>query len=100
MKKIDAVSSTSGIVSAILLLLFVGWKGSARLALSSSIGAWLLVTAGFADVPPGRFYSRAVDWLLHRGITAGTAPGRFSPEDVVTRAQMAAFLWRLAGSPV
>jgi hypothetical protein len=56
--------------------------------------------AGFADVPPGRFYSDAVDWLLHRGITTGTTAGRYSPDDSVTRAQMATFLWRLAGQPI
>ncbi len=55
--------------------------------------------AGFVDVPPGRFYSDAVDWLLARGITTGTQPGYFSPDEVVTRGQMATFLWRLAGSP-
>ena len=56
--------------------------------------------AGFTDVPAGQYYSDAVDWLLHRGVTTGTGPNRFSPDDVVTRAQMATFLWRLAGQPV
>ncbi|MFT5202221.1 MAG: hypothetical protein ACI9C1_001607 [Candidatus Aldehydirespiratoraceae bacterium] len=56
--------------------------------------------AGFVDVPSGQYYSDAVDWLLHRGITTGTGPGRYSPNDSVTRAQMATFLWRLAGQPI
>ena len=56
-------------------------------------------SAGFVDVPAGRYYSDAVDWLAHQGITTGTSPGRYSPDDVVTRAQMATFLWRLEGSP-
>ncbi len=56
--------------------------------------------AGFSDVPRGRYYSEAVDWLLAQGITTGTSPGVYSPEDSVTRGQMATFLWRLAGSPV
>jgi len=55
--------------------------------------------AGFADVAGGRFYSKAVDWLLQRGITTGLTSDRFGPEQSVTRAQMATFLWRLAGSP-
>ncbi len=55
--------------------------------------------AGFSDVPAGRFYSDAVDWLFAEGITTGTGPGRFSPDDIVTRGQMATFLWRLEGSP-
>ena len=55
--------------------------------------------AGFSDVRRDRFYANAVDWLFDRGITTGTSPTTFSPDDVVTRAQMATFLWRLAGSP-
>ncbi len=55
------VLPASGVVLAALLalLLFVGWKGSARLALSSSIGAWLLVTAGF--VVAGQVAGRRVE---------------------------------------
>ena len=55
--------------------------------------------AGFADVNRGRYYAEAVDWLYDRGITTGTSSTTFSPEDPVTRGQMATFLWRLAGSP-
>lgn len=55
--------------------------------------------SAFSDVPRGRFFSEAIDWLFDRGITTGTGPGRFSPDDPVTRGQMATFLWRLAGSP-
>jgi S-layer family protein len=56
-------------------------------------------TAGFTDVPPGVFYSEAVAWLKSEGITTGTSATTYSPDDVVTRGQMAAFLHRLAGSP-
>lgn len=56
--------------------------------------------SGFSDVSTGRYYAPAIDWLLARGITTGTSPTEYSPEDPVTRAQMATFLWRLAGSPV
>ncbi|MGB0995984.1 MAG: S-layer homology domain-containing protein [Acidimicrobiales bacterium] len=56
-------------------------------------------TAPFSDVPRGRYFSEAIDWLFERGITTGTGGRRFSPDAVVTRGQMAAFLWRLAGSP-
>lgn len=55
--------------------------------------------AGFTDVPPDAFYTDAVVWLKAQGITTGTSPTTFSPDDVVTRAQMATFLHRLAGSP-
>ncbi|MCP4227255.1 MAG: DUF1501 domain-containing protein [Actinomycetia bacterium] len=56
--------------------------------------------SGFSDVPAGRYYSKAVDWMLDRGITTGTGSNRYSPDEPVTRGQMATFLWRLAGSPV
>ncbi|RMH77160.1 MAG: hypothetical protein D6683_09270 [Actinomyces sp.] len=50
---------------------------------------------GFSDVPDGRFYTQAVRWLKTTGITTGTTPTTFSPDDPVTRGQMAAFLHRL-----
>lgn len=53
----------------------------------------------FTDVPGGRFYSKAVAWLVEQEITTGTTPTTFSPDDPVTRGQMATFLWRLAGEP-
>lgn len=54
---------------------------------------------GFLDVPPGSFYDSPVRWLARAGITGGTGPFRFGPGDAVTRAQMVAFLHRLAGEP-
>jgi hypothetical protein len=55
---------------------------------------------GFTDVSPTAFYAPAVCWLRAEGITTGTGDGTtFSPDDRVTRAQMARFLWRLAGRP-
>ncbi|MGB3033604.1 MAG: S-layer homology domain-containing protein [Candidatus Microthrix parvicella] len=53
---------------------------------------------GFSDVPAGSYYEDAVTWLVAEGITSGTAPGKFSPSNVVTRGQMATFLWAAAGS--
>ena len=54
---------------------------------------------GFSDVPSNSYYADAVTWLVGEGITSGTSPGKFSPSQSVTRAQMAVFLWRVAGSP-
>ncbi len=56
-------------------------------------------TSAFADVAPGTWYTDAVDWLAANGITTGTSPTTFSPDDPVTRAQMVTFLWRLARTP-
>jgi hypothetical protein len=57
------------------------------------------VDSGFTDVPPGIWYSAAVDWMAETNLTTGTAPGRFSPQQIVTRGEAVTFLWRLAGSP-
>ncbi|MFZ1438946.1 MAG: S-layer homology domain-containing protein [Candidatus Microthrix subdominans] len=53
----------------------------------------------FSDVSSGSYYNTAVGWLVGAEITTGTSPGRFSPNQQVTRAQMAVFLWRAAGEP-
>jgi hypothetical protein len=56
-------------------------------------------TSGFTDVPAGAYFSRAVAWLAQTGITTGTSPTTFSPDDNITRGEMAAFLQRLANTP-
>ncbi len=53
----------------------------------------------FSDVPSGVYYETAVDWLVQEGITTGTSATTFSPDDPVTRGQMATFLWRYDGEP-
>ena len=50
--------------------------------------------AGFGDVPSGSYFETAVAWLVEADITGGTAPGHFSPNQKVSRGQMAAFLFR------
>ncbi|MEO0495266.1 MAG: S-layer homology domain-containing protein [Actinomycetota bacterium] len=54
---------------------------------------------GFVDVTPDRYYDDAVAWLSHSGITTGTSPITFSPQQPITRGMVAAFLWRYAGEP-
>lgn len=51
--------------------------------------------ADFADVPDDRFYSDAVDWALHRGVTTGTSSTTFSPDRALTRGEAVTFLYRL-----
>jgi hypothetical protein len=53
----------------------------------------------FADVDPDAFYATAVAWLASTGATTGTSATTFSPDDTVSRGQLATFLWRLDGSP-
>lgn len=54
-------------------------------------------THPFTDVPAE--VNAAVAWMLSQGVTTGTSDTTFSPESGLTRGQLAAFLWRLAGSP-
>jgi len=52
----------------------------------------------FTDLPATGEVRRAVNWLAEFGITNGTSPTTYSPDGRVTRAQMAAFLYRLAAN--
>lgn len=54
----------------------------------------------FVDVKTGDYFYDAVLWAVEKGITNGTSAETFSPEAPCTRAQIATFLWRAAGSPV
>ena len=49
----------------------------------------------FSDVPADSWYADDVRCLAELGVTTGTSSSTFSPDDVVTRAQMALFLARL-----
>ena len=54
-------------------------------------------TAGnnrFSDVKQGDWYCKAVSWAAENGVTAGTSETTFSPNDLVTREQFAALLYR------
>ncbi len=51
----------------------------------------------FVDVPAGTFYSTAVERISELGITVGVGGGRYNPQGLVTRAEMAAFLTRALG---
>lgn len=53
----------------------------------------------FDDIEPNAFYREAVEWMVEWQITNGTSETEFSPERVLTRAEIAAFLYRLAQSP-
>ncbi len=53
--------------------------------------------ATFTDVPVGSQFFAEVEALVRSGITAGTTATTFSPNNTVTRLQMAAFLARALG---
>ena len=48
----------------------------------------------FADVMAGEWYEKAVLWAAQTGITAGTSDVTFSPDEELSREQLAAFLFR------
>ena len=53
----------------------------------------------FSDVPSNSEYAPYICWLASTGVTTGTSSTTFSPAASVTRQQMAAFLYRMAGQP-
>ena len=53
----------------------------------------------FADVTAGAYYADAVAWAAEQSVIAGTSDTAFSPEQAITREQLAAMLYRYAGSP-
>ena len=48
----------------------------------------------FTDVQPSAYFGKAVLWAVENGITNGTSPTTFSPDDTCTRAQVVTFLYR------
>ena len=48
--------------------------------------------AEFSDVPADSYYANAVAWTVENGITTGLGDGKFAPNAICTRAQIAAFL--------
>lgn len=53
--------------------------------------------APFADVPD--WCAGEVAWAAETGVLTGYSDGTFRPGGAVTRAQLAAMLWRMAGEP-
>ncbi len=53
----------------------------------------------YADVPGDAWYADGVYWARLTGVVSGYSGERFGPDDPVTREQIAALLWRYAGSP-
>lgn len=55
-------------------------------------------TNDFSDVPSGKWYTKAVAWAKHNNVVNGTSATTFDPDGNITREQMAAILFRYAGS--
>lgn len=52
----------------------------------------------FADVSYGQWYTEAIRWASEKGIVTGYSAEAFGPNDVITREQMAAILYRYAAA--
>lgn len=55
--------------------------------------------SGFPDVASDAYYADAVAWAAQKGIVLGMEDGAFRPNNPITRQQLAAVLYRYAGSP-
>lgn len=67
---------------------------------SNGVTAECELTVMFSDVvDSSRFFFDPVYWALKKEVTTGTTPKTFSPDEFVTRGQIVAFLYRIAGKP-
>ena len=76
------VTTTRGMIATIL------W----RLAGSPQVD----YAMAFDDVAAGSWYAEAIRWAASEGIVSGYGDGKFGPDDIITREQMAAMLYRYA----
>ena len=44
-------------------------------------------------------FKTAINWAVQEGVTEGTSPTTFSPNETCTRAEIVTFLWRMAEKP-
>ncbi len=65
--------------------------------LGGPVGDGGLGSGSFVDVPVGHWADEAVGWAVSGGITRGVGGGRFDLDRVVSRAQIATFLFRVVG---
>lgn len=72
------------------------WYGYYRTTYKLRVDA---VGQQFTDVPPGAAFYEDIQWMAGSGISAGYADGTYRPNANVHRAAMAAFMYRMAGSP-
>lgn len=53
-------------------------------------------TSTFSDVPEGKWYTNGITWAAENNIVSGTGNGKFKPDGIVTREQVASILQRFA----
>lgn len=65
----------------------------------AGVGAGASAAPRFSDVKSTDAFAKEISWLASSGVTTGYADGTFRPKDNISREAMAAFMYRLAGSP-
>ena len=73
--------------------------GGGPASAAPAVGEATVQGASFADVGPSSQFATEISWLASKGISTGYSDGTFRPVQAVNRDAMAAFLYRLAGSP-
>jgi hypothetical protein len=81
----------SVVLTLVLVTLVVG---------SASALVIIPITGPFDDVSIFHWAVKEIRWLKNNGITTGYPDGTFRPDNTVSRAEMAAFLYREAGTLV
>ena len=56
-------------------------------------------SVAYTDLNTNAWYHESVNFMLKNGYMVGTSDNQFSPGGTLTRAQLAAILYRIAGSP-
>lgn len=85
-------------LAVLVALVVVGlWPGQARAErdISRLCPASMAQGTQFRDVAPGSVHARGIYCIAAAGITTGTSPTTYHPDNPVSRGQMAAFLRRL-----
>jgi len=81
----------------------VGQQVATTSGLDSINGTWavsvVLECDPFTDVTITNPFCFDIDWMADEGLSTGYADGSYRPGATITRQALAAFLWRLAGSP-
>ena len=98
---------TRPIAVILALLLALSACGAGTTAESAAVGsenpgaAQLSQTAApaFSDIPADAEYADAVKWCQENGIMNGVSPTAFDPDGTLTRAMLAAVLYRAEGEP-
>lgn len=74
-------------------------RGEVATLLHRAEGSQPAGTEPFDDVSSDDFFAEPVAWMVEQGITTGVTSSTFAPSRPVTRAELAAFLHRVAGTP-